>query len=136
MKGRKQHIATDTQGFLLAAVVHSAKISDSRGVHVLLIRLAAALTGLIAIFVDGGYKQGCLAWAAAMFGYAMQVIKRTDQNIKGFKVLPKRWVVERTFAWLSFDRLHNRDYHHNPRSAEAAVYASSVKFLLNRLSKR
>jgi transposase len=135
MKGRKQHIATDTQGFLLAAVVHSAGISDTRGVRLLLIRLAALFTTLLTIFVDGGYKQGCLDWAKAMFGWFMHVVKRTDAAVKGFSVLPKRWIVERTLAWLSFDRIHNRDYHHNPSASEAAIYASSVKFLLNRLAK-
>ena len=132
MKGRKHHIATDTQGFLLAAVVHSAGISDTRGVHLLLIRLSTWFTTLLKIFVDGGYKQGCIDWAKAMFGFVLEVVKRTDT---GFKILPKRWIVERTFAWISFDRLHNRDYHHNPKSAEAAIYASSVKFLLNRLTR-
>jgi putative transposase len=130
MKGRKQHIAVDTLGFLLAAVVHSAGISDTRGVRLLLIRLSMMFT-LAKIFVDGGYKQGCIDWAKAMFGVVLEVVKRTDT---AFKIMPKRWIIERTFAWLSFDRIHNRDCHHNPKSSEAAIYASSVKFLLNRLA--
>lgn len=130
MKGRKRHVAVDTLGLLLVAAVHGAGVSDSRGVRLVLIRLAALLITFKAIFVDGGYKQGCLDWARDMFGFILTVVKRTDA---GFKVLPKRWIVERFFAWLNFDRLHAKDYHHNPSFSEAAIYASAVRMSLSRL---
>ena len=94
MKGRKPHIAVDPLGFLLAAVVHSAGISDTRGVRLWLIRLSMMFT-LAKIFVDGGSKPGCIDWAEAMFGFVRDVVKRTDT---AFKITPKRWIVERTFA--------------------------------------
>lgn len=132
VKGRKRHIAVDTLGFLLCVVVHAASISDSRGARLLLLRLHGRFAGFAKIFVDGGYKKGCIDWAAAMFGWPLEVVKRLGD---GFQVLPKRWIVERTFAWIVNDRLHARDYHHNPKHAEAAIYATSTRILLRRLAK-
>lgn len=130
MKGRKRHVAVDTLGLLRVAAVHGAGVSDSRGVRLVLIRLAALLITFKVIFVDGGYQQGCLDWARDMFGFILTGVKRTDA---GFKGLPKRWIVERFFAWLNFDRLHAKDYHHNPSFSEAAIYASAVRMSLSRL---
>lgn len=131
VKGRKQHIAVDTLGLLLVVAVHAAHISDTRGIRLLLIRLAAILPNLLKIFVDGGDKTGCLTWAKAMFGYCLEVVKRTDT---GFKILPKRWIVERTFAWLSFHRRLNRDYEHNPKSSEANIKIAMIGLMLARLT--
>lgn len=111
--------------------MHSAGISDSRGAHLLLLRMHKAFAGLGKIFVDGGYKKGCIAWAKAMFMWPLEVVKRLGD---GFVALPKRWVVERTFAWITFQRLHAKDYHHNPKHSESAVYASSVRIMLNKLN--
>ncbi|MEZ5575464.1 MAG: transposase [Candidatus Competibacteraceae bacterium] len=112
IKGRKRHIATDTQGNLLTVVVHSCGISDSRGSHLVLLRLFILLPHLLKIFVDGGYKQGVIHWAKAMFGYCLEVIKRPD--LSRFVVLPKRWIVERTFAWLVWHRRLSKDFEHSP----------------------
>ncbi len=124
MKGRQRHAAVDTLGLLLVAAVHGAGVSDSRGVRLVLIRLAALLIPFKAIVVDGGYKQGCLDWARGMFGFVLTVVKRTEA---GFKVLPKRWIVERFFAWLSCARRHAKDSHPNPNFSQAAIYASAVR---------
>jgi putative transposase len=78
--------------------------------------------------VDGGYKRGCIEWAQAMFGYPLEVVKRRD---KGFEILPKRWIVERTFAWLSFHRRLNRDFEHNPASSETNIKIAMIGSLLN-----
>jgi hypothetical protein len=80
----------------LAVAVHSAAISESRGAHLVLIRLFIILPNLLKIFVDGGYKQGVIDCAKARFNYLLDVVKRPEGN--DFKVLPKRWVVERTFG--------------------------------------
>ncbi|MFQ6027371.1 MAG: transposase [Dehalococcoidia bacterium] len=117
-------------GLLLAVVVHAAHISDSRGVRLLVLRLWCQFPHLQKIWVDAGYKRGCVEWAEAMFGYLLEVVKRTDQ---GFNVLLKRWIVERTFAWLSFHRRLNRDYEHNPKSSETNIKIAMITFMLNRL---
>lgn len=133
VKGRKRHIAVDTLGLLLCAFVHSAHISDSRGARLLMLRMHRVFNNLQCIFVDSGYKKGCVEWTQAMFRWPMEIIKRIGH---GFKVLPKRWVVERTFAWLGFHRIHAKDYHHNPRHAEAAIYATSTRIILRKICKR
>ena len=132
VKGRKQHIAVDTLGLLLGVRVHSAGLSDTAGVQLLLAILAPFFPNLLKIFVDGGYKQGCIDWALTTFGYILEVVKRTDT---GFKILPKRWIVERTFAWLSFHRRLNRDYEHNPESSEANIKIAMIGIMLARLAK-
>ncbi len=113
-------------------VVHSAGVQDTRGARLLMVRMHRAFAGLGKIFVDAGYKNRCIAWAAAMFGWALEVVRRPDRR---FTVLPKRWIVERTFAWLDGYRINAKDYHHNPACAEAAVYACAVRLMLNRLLK-
>ena len=86
-------------GLLLAVVVHSTGIQDRAGVRVLQIRLFLYFESLKTIFVDGSYSCSLINWALSMLGWNMQVIKRCQQRV--FRVLPKRWVVQRTFAWLS-----------------------------------
>ena len=122
----------DTLGLLLAVVVHAAHISDTRGVRLVLLRLWRQFPDIQKIWVDGGYKKGCIEWARGMFGYLLEVVKRTD---KGFEVLPKRWIVERTFAWLSFHRRLNRDYEHNPESSETNIKIAMIGLMLKRLSQ-
>lgn len=131
---RKRHIAVDTLGLLLCVVVHSARISDTRGVRLVLLRLRRLFGGrLEAIFVEGGYQKSCILWTATMFRWTLTVVKRLGD---GFKVLPKRWVVERTFAWLCAYRLNAKDYHHNPRHAKTALYATAAHLMLQRLHPR
>ena len=86
-------------GLLLAVVVHSTGIQDRAGAWALLIRLFLYFESLKTIFVDGSYSCSLINWALSMLGWNMQVIKRCQQRV--FRVLPKRWVVQRTFAWLS-----------------------------------
>jgi transposase len=131
IKGRKRHIATDTQGNLLTVVAHSCGISDTRGCHLVLIRLFILLPHLLKIFVDGGYKKGVIDWAKAMFGYVLEVVKRPD--IPKFVLLPKRWVVERTFGWFNWHRRLSKDFEHSPKSSEAMVYIASISIMLKKL---
>lgn len=133
VKGRKQHIAVDTLGLVMAVAVHAAHISDSRGCRIALIRLWKQFPDLLKIFVDGGYKKGCIEWAMAMFEYALEVVKRCDTN--KFVILPKRWIVERTFAWLSCYRRLNRDVEHNPESSEVNIKIAMITIMLNRLAQ-
>lgn len=131
-KGRKQHIAVDTFGFILAVVVHSAGIQDRTGARAVLIRLFGIVTPLQKIYVDGGYAGKLLAWTQDMFGWVIEVVKRNETG--KFVVLPKRWIVERTFAWLANCRRLNRDYEINPRQSEAMIKLAMVHLLLKRLA--
>jgi putative transposase len=130
-KGRKRHIAVDTLGLLLMVVVHSAGIQDRVGVKSLLIKMAGKYRRLESIFADGGYTGTLIAWCFAMFHWNIKIIKRNET--KGFKVLPKRWVVERTFGWFIFRRRLSKDYEHNPRSSEAMVQITMIHLMLKRL---
>jgi transposase len=89
-------------------VVHAAHISDNRGCRTLLWRMHRQFR-LLVLFVDGGYKKTLIDWAFAMFYWRLEVVKRSDTNM--FTVLPKRWIVERTFAWLCNYRINSKDYH-------------------------
>ncbi len=97
----------------------------------MLLRLFILLPHPLKIFVDGGYKQGVIHWAKAMFGYCLEVIKRPD--LSQFVVLPKRWIVEHTFAWLSWHRRLSKDFEHSPKSSEAMVYIASSSIMLRKL---
>jgi putative transposase len=119
-------------GWPLAVAVHSAGISDTRGAHLVLIRLFLVLPHLLKILVDGGYQQGLIEWGKAMFGYLLEVIKRPQLHT--FKVLPKRWIVERTFGWFNWQRRLSRDYEHNPKTSEAMLCFASCALMLRRLS--
>jgi transposase len=117
---------------LLCVIVHSAGVQDRDGAMMLISRLAHRFSLLKHIWVDGAYAGELVAWVYSVLGWTMEVVKRSD-TLKKFIVLPRRWVVERTFAWISNYRIHAKDYCHNPKSAEASVYAASVNIMLRRL---
>ena len=119
-------------GLPLAVAVHSAGISDTRGAHLVLIRLFLILPQLRKILVDGGYKQSIIDGGQAMFGYLLEVVKRP--NLHTFKVLPKRWIVERTFGWFNWQRRLSKDYEHNPKTSEAMLHFISCSIMLRRLT--
>ena len=131
VKGRKRHIASDTMGLLLTVVVHSAGIQDRAGAKALLIRLFLHFEGLKTIFADGSYSGSLINWALSMFGWNMQVIKRCQQRV--FKVLPKRWVVQRTFVWLSQSRRLSKDYEVSVASAEAFIKIACIRRMVRLL---
>jgi len=111
VEGRKRHIMVDVLGLLLAVVVHKASIQERTGAKLLLQR--AALKGferLELIWADGGYSgQPMIDWVWRLADWVFQVIERTEETV-GFVVLPRRWVVERTFAWLGRSRRLSKDY--------------------------
>ena len=119
-------------GFILAVVVHSAGIQDRTGARAVLIRLFGIITHLQKIYVDGGYAGKLIAWAQGMFGWVVEVVKRNETG--KFVVLPKRWIVERTFAWLAHCRRLNRDYEINPRQSEAMIKLAMIRLLVKRLA--
>src|SRR5215470_2234990 len=110
--GRKRHILVDTLGLLLLVVVHSAGLQDRDGARKVLAPLAARFTRLRKIWADSVYNSGLAEWVRNLRTrnrIVLELVKRSDQ-VKGFVVLPRRWVVERTFAWLSFSRRLSKDY--------------------------
>jgi len=132
IKGRKRHIAVDTQGNLLAAVVHSAAIQDRVGARAVLMRLFRRFDTVVKVFADGGYTGTLIDWAKTMFGYDVEVVKRNEMH--SFKVLPKRWIVERNFAWMGWSRRLSKDYEICPTSAETMIWISFAHTLLKRFA--
>lgn len=128
IKGRKRHIAVDTEGNLLAVIVHSAGIQDRAGARAVLMRLFCRLDSITKIFVDGGYTGKLIGWAKEMFGYDIEVVKRNELHT--FQVLPKRWIVERTFGWLNWSRRLSKDYEILHTSAETMIHIAFVHLLL------
>ena len=135
IKGRKRHILTDTGGLLVAAMVHGAQIQDRDGAVPLLASVRPAFPWLRHIFADGGYAGPKLKNALAKLGqWTLEIIKRSDVG-KGFKVLPRRWVVERTFAWLGRNRRLAKDFEASIASAEAWLMIASIQLLVRRLAR-
>lgn len=132
IKGRKQHIVVDTLGLILAVVVHSAGIQDRDGAKLVLATLFGLVPGLLKIFADSGYAGKLIQWTFDTYQWVLEVIKRP--RTKTFTVLPKRWIVERTFGWLSLFRRLNRDYEINPRQSEAMIKLAMIHIMLKRLS--
>lgn len=135
VKGRKRHILTDTGGLLVTAVVHSADIQDRDGAPSLLDSIRQSFPWLRHVFADGGYSGKKLNDALKRIGHwTLQIVKRTDVA-KGFEVLPRRWVVERTFAWLNRNRRFAKDFEATIASAATFLYAASVMLLVRRIAR-
>ena len=145
VKGRKRHIITDTQGFLVGAIVHTADIQDRDGAVDVLASIRYRFPWLRHVFADGGAvyperPQGSrragdkLRKALAKIGqWTLEIIKRSDKA-KGFELLPRRWVVERTFAWLGRNRRLAKDFERTILSATAWLYLASVNQITRRIA--
>jgi len=135
IKGRKRHIITDTQGFLVGAVIHAADIQDRDGAPDVLASIRHRFPWLRHVFADGGYAGDKLRAALAKIGkWTLEIIKRSD-TAKGFVLLPRRWVVERTFAWLNRNRRLAKDFERTIESATAWLFAASVQMLTRRIAR-
>jgi putative transposase len=135
IKGRKRHIVTDTQGFVLALLVHAANIQDSHGAVPLLKSLRQVFPELRHIFADRVYRGDKLRNAIAAFGRWMIEIVTRSERVGTFKPEPKRWVIERTFAWLGRNRRLAKDFERTIASAEAWFLIASVRLLSRRLAR-
>ncbi len=133
VKGRKRHVITDTLGFLLGAGVGPASDKDGQCLPDLLQRLLGKVPRLKVIFADGGYKgvPNSLMWRC--FHWTLSIVERTDSQT-GFKPLPKRWVVERTFGWFGAYRRLNQDYEYRPETAEAMIRLGMSRLMLRRIA--
>jgi transposase len=135
IKGRKRHIIIDTCGHLLACTVHSAGIQDRDGAPRVFAKLRREAPNLRHMFADGGYAGPKLRDALVGLGrWTLQIVKRSD-TANGFEVLPRRWVIERTFAWLGRCRRLTRDWEKSIESAEAWVLIAHIRRMTRLLAK-
>jgi putative transposase len=135
VKGRKRHMVTDTQGFLLALLVHAANIQDNHGAVPLLAALRQTFPTLQHIFADRVYRGDKLRNAVAAFGrWTIEIVTRSER-VGTFKPEPKRWVIERTFAWFGRNRRLAKDFEATIPSSEAWFMIASVRLLSRRLAR-
>ena len=135
IKGRKGHIVTDTEGHLVGVVVHDAGIQDRDGAPLVLKEIRYLYPWLRHVFADGGYAGDKLRTALHRIGkWSLEIVKRTD-DISGFRVLPRRWVVERTLGWLGRCRRLAKDFEASIESAVAWVFVANIKLLTRKLAR-
>jgi transposase len=151
--GRKRHLLVDTLGLVICAKVLAADITDREGAKVLLTALIGKLPRLLLIWADSGYEGKFEEWVKEHLGVRLEIVKHPwtgirgvwapqgvkvdwDQIIpKGFHVLPRRWVVERTNAWITRHRRLSRDFEGTHTSGEAFIYLAMTKLMLSRLAR-
>ena len=133
VKGRKRHILVDTIGLLLIVVVHTANIQDRDGAKLVLEQIKGTFSRLELIWADAGYSGQLVDWVNSVCGWILEIVKRSD-DVKGFQVLPRRWVVERTFGWLGRYRRLSKDYEGLTESSQAFIYAAMIHIMIRRLS--
>jgi putative transposase len=161
-RGRKRHLLVDTEGLVLKAKVHSAKVPDQDGIKLVLESAHDRLPSLSHLWVDAGYRGRGKEWVEKELGLSVEVVRRTPKPTpekvariwaeewskegwqidwqklllrRGFEVLPRRWVVERTFAWLSQNRRMSKDYERLCSTSESFVYAAMARLMVKRLAR-
>jgi len=134
VRGRKRHMVVDTLGLMVLVWVHAAHIQDRTGAREVLQRLGAWGARLRVIWADGGYAGELQEWARKVYGWRIEIVKKIAGKGQGFCVLPHRWVVERTFAWINRNRRLAKDYERLPLMSEGFVYAAMVRLMMRRLT--
>jgi putative transposase len=149
VNGRKRHLLVDTQGLVIRAVVHPANITDRDGAMLLLAPLQGQLPRLQHIWADSAYAGKCAEWVHMTLGWTLEIVKHWWTGVRwvwvgpgqapptipsGFHVLPHRWVVERTFAWLLMFRRLSKDYEELPATSEALIYLAMSRLMIKRLA--
>jgi putative transposase len=163
VEGRKRHLLVDTEGLVLKAKVHSARVPDADGIRVLLDPACRdRLSRLAHLWVDAGYQGRGRRWAEEVMGLSVEVVRKPKKPVpeevakrwarewakegkevdwqslmppRGFRVLPRRWVVERTFAWISHNRRMSKDYERLSATGEAFVYTAMTRLMARRLAR-
>jgi putative transposase len=162
VRGRKRHLLVDTEGLVLEARIHSAKVPDEDGIKLLLEPARDRLPRLSHLWVDAGYRGRGKRWAEEVMGLSVEVVRKLPKPVpenvariwaqewakegkaidwqrlmppRGFVALPRRWVVERTFAWISHNRRMGNDYERLCATGEAFVYAAMVRLMVRRLAR-
>jgi len=136
VSGRKRHLMVDGLGLLLRVLVHPADWQDKRGLRPLLLRLPRLprLRRVEKVLLDGTYRSEPLReWCQQQLGWMLEIVQ-SPEGQKGFAVLPKRWVIERTFAWLGKYRRLSKDYEQLPSVSETWIYVSMIHLMLRRLA--
>jgi putative transposase len=135
IKGRKRHIVVDTMGCLIIVLVHAANIFDGRAARKVVPALFSLVDTIKIIWADNAYKgEEFIQWVKTQFNCVVEVVKKKKTG-KGFQVLPLRWIVERTFAWLGRFRRLSKDYERKPTSSASHVYVASSRLMLRRICK-
>src|ERR1700730_5975291 len=135
INGVKRHILVDTLGLILAVVVHPANIQDRDGAKLVFekAKLKGTWPRMLRVCADGGYAGKLIEWVFAFCQWVLEIVKRND-DVKGFKLLPKRWVVERTFSWLSNYRRLSKPYDYWTETGEAMIQVAMIHVMLRRLT--
>jgi putative transposase len=136
VNGRKRHILVDTLGVLLAVLVTAANVQDRDGAQQRLGLLRHWFTRLRCIWADSAYAGGLETWVTLLRRYRkvrLEIVKRSDQ-VKGCVVLPKRWIVERTFGWLGKYRRLSKDYEYRTDTSEAMLYVAMIHIMVRRIA--
>lgn len=124
----------DTLGLVLAVVVHAADVQDRDGAKLVITKLAGLFPRLRLIWADGGYAGKLVEWVQAFGGWVLEIVRRRE-GATGFEVLPRRWVVERTFAWLGRYRRLSKDYEERTETSEAMIYVAMIQLMSRRLRR-
>jgi len=139
IKGRKRHLLVDTLGLLICIIVHRADIDERQGAKYLFNRLASRIVDfshLKVFYADQGYSgENMKQWVKntfKAFNWTLEIVKKIHK--KTFQALPKRWIVERTFAWLNLYRRHSKDYEYNTKSSEAMIQITMIQIMLKKLN--
>jgi transposase len=132
IKGRKRHIMVDTMGNVVTSIVHVANIHDSKGALLVLKNLNENTHGVKVIYADCGYRGELIEIAKRKYDYALKISPKIKDNSTA-KVSPKRWIVERTFAWLESFRRLSKDFEYLLESSQAMIYLASIKLLINKI---
>ena len=162
VEGRKRHLLVDTQGLVLEVRLHSAKVPDEDGIGLLLDPVRDRFPRLSHLWVDAGYQGRGKRWAEEALGVSVEVVRKPKKAApekvaeararewakegkganwkrlmppRGFRVLPRRWVVERTFAWICHNRRMAKDYERLCATGEAFVYAATARLMVRRLAR-
>ena len=162
VEGRKRHLLVDTQGLVLEARVHSARVPDQDGIRLLLEQVRGRFGRLSHLWVDAGYQGRGKRWAEEAMGLSVEVVRKPPKPVpdkvaerwarewakegkkvdwerlmlpRGFQVLPRRWVVERTFAWIGHNRRMAKDYERLCATGEAFVYVAMIRLMVRRLAR-
>jgi len=163
VEGRKRHLLVDTEGLVIKARVHSARVPDADGIRLLLDPVRDRLGCLSHLWVDAGYQGRGKRWAEEVLSLSVEVVRKPPKPIpeevakrwaeewakeegkevnwqrlmppRGFRVLPRRWVVERTFSWLGQNRRMSKDYERLAETSEAFVYAAMSRLMVRRLAR-
>jgi putative transposase len=135
VNGRKRHLVVDSTGELLGVAVDTAAMSDAEGARWVLGRLRRRWPELVKGWADQTYRGELVQWVRQMYGIDLEIVQR-PAAARGFVLLPRRWVVERSFAWLGRARRLSKEYEHHPDNTETVIYLASSYRLLQRLQPK